>query len=94
VRFCTDIQLLNHASNLLVLATSVDVEQVFSQGRIVLSHLHSRLSVQSTQALICLGVWSHLGYVMDSDIKPVVTLPEVPAFRKEDDLKVGWDTIA
>jgi hypothetical protein len=31
---------------------------------------------------------------MDSDIKTVVTLPEVPAFGKEDDLKVGWDTIA
>ncbi len=93
MRFCTDIQLLNYASNLLVLATSVDVERVFSQGRIVLSHLRGRLSVQSTRALICLGVWSHLGYVKDSDIKPVVTLPEVPAFGKEDDLEVGWDAI-
>jgi len=42
---------------------------------------------------MCLGVWSCLGYVKDSDIKPVVTLPEVPAFGKEDDLEVGWDTI-
>jgi len=44
-------------------ATSVDVERTFSQGRLVLSHLRSRLSVQSTQALLCLGVWSKMGYV-------------------------------
>jgi hypothetical protein len=75
-------------------ATSVDVEQVFSQGRIVLSHLRNRLSVQSTRALMCLGVWSHLGYVKNSDIKGVVTLPEVPVDVKEDDLAVGWDMVS
>jgi hypothetical protein len=76
------------------LATSVDVERVFSQGRIVLSHLCNRLSVQSTRALMCLGVWSRLGYVKDSDIKAVAILPEVPANMKEEDLAVGWDTIS
>jgi hypothetical protein len=75
------------------LATSVDVERVFSQGRIVLSHLRSRLSVQSTRALMCLGAWSHLGFVKDSDIKAVVRLPEIPASMKEDDISVGWDNI-
>ena len=29
-------------------ATSVDVEQIFSQGRLLLSHVHSRLSVMSS----------------------------------------------
>ena len=85
--------IFNYISDLFILATPVDVERVFSQGRIILSHLRGHLSVQSTRALMCLGVWSRLGYVKDSDIKPVVTLPEVPAFGKEDDLEVGWDTI-
>ena len=76
------------------LATSVDVERVFSQGRLLLSHVHSRLSVQSTRALLCLGVWSVLGYVRDSDIKGVVVLlPELHADEEEDQLKIGWDKI-
>lgn len=77
---------------LMKLATSVDVERVFSQGRIVLSHLRNRLSVQSTRALMCLGVWSRLGYVKDSDIKAVVILPEVSA-DIEDEVASGWDAI-
>jgi hypothetical protein len=43
---------------------------------------------------MCVGVWSSLGYVKDSDIKAVVVLPEVPANKKEDDLAVGWDNIS
>ena len=66
---------------------------MFSQGRIVLLHLRSRLSVQSTRALMCLGVWSLLGYVSNSDIKAVVVLPGVPADAKEDPLDDGWDAI-
>ena len=42
---------------------------------------------------MCLGVWSRLGYLKDSDIKAVVALPEVPANEKEDILAVGWDAI-
>jgi hypothetical protein len=42
---------------------------------------------------MCLGAWSHLGYVKDTDIKAVVRLPEVPDNTKEEDLAVGWDTI-
>jgi hypothetical protein len=75
------------------LATSVGVERVFSQGRILLSHLRSRLSVQSTRALMCLGAWSRLGFVKDSDITAVVMQPAVPANAKEASLPVGWDAI-
>ncbi|KIL55791.1 hypothetical protein M378DRAFT_54282, partial [Amanita muscaria Koide BX008] len=49
-------------------ATSVNVERIFSKGRILLSHLRSHLSVQSTRALMCVGAWSLLGYVKDKDI--------------------------
>ena len=72
----------------------MDVEHVFSQGQIIPSHLRSRLSVQSTRALMCLGVWSRLGYVNDIDIKAVVILlPEVNTNSKEAEIAIGWDAI-
>jgi len=72
-------------------ATSVDVERTFSQGRLVLSHVRSRLSVQSTRALLCLGVWSTMGYVRDSDILSAAVLPEVNG--EEEDLDNDWDAM-
>jgi hypothetical protein len=42
---------------------------------------------------MCLGVWSRLGYVSNSDIKAVVILPGIPADEKEDTLADGWDAI-
>jgi hypothetical protein len=72
------------------LATSVDVERTFSQGRLLLSHVRSRLSVQSTRALMCLGVWSLKGYVKDDDILP---LPELLDGEEEDELSDNWDAI-
>jgi hypothetical protein len=62
---------------------------VFSQGRLLLSHLF----VQSTCALMCLGVWSLLGFVKDSDVKAVVILPELRADEDEGELEVNWDKI-
>ena len=76
-----------------VLATSVDVEHTFSQGRLLLSHIHNRLSVQSTQALLCLGIWSEMGYVRDKDVKAATVLPEVGLDEGEDDLSDDWDAI-
>ena len=57
--------------------TSVDVECVFSKGRLILSHLHNQLSVESTCALLCLGAWSKLGFINKDDIKTVTSLPDV-----------------
>lgn len=74
-----------------MLATSVNVERVFSKGRILLSHLRSRLSVQSTRALMCLGVWSRMGYVKDTDVKSATILPEVDG--EEEELAENWDRI-
>ena len=73
-------------------ATSTDVERVFSQGRILLSHIRNRLSVQSTRALICLGSWSLMGYVKDKDIMAVTVIPEVAG--NEEELAEGWDSIS
>jgi len=71
----------------------VEVERVFSKGRLLLSHVRGRLSVQSTRALMCLGYWSLLGYVKDSDVKAVTVLAEIPAGEEEEELAAGWDAI-
>ncbi|KIM62895.1 hypothetical protein SCLCIDRAFT_118619, partial [Scleroderma citrinum Foug A] len=57
---------------LTIPATSIDVERLFSKGRVLLPHLRNRLSSQSICALLCLGSWSHLGLVKDEDIRKVV----------------------
>jgi hypothetical protein len=62
---------------IFILATSVDVERVFSKGRLVLSHVRNRLSVESTRALLCLGNWSKLGLVNKDDIRDATALPEL-----------------
>ena len=67
---------------------------MFSQGRLLLSHVRSRLSVQSICALMCLGVWSRLGFITDSDVKAVViVLPELNDDDKEMELDTNWDSI-
>jgi hypothetical protein len=71
-------------------ATSVNVERVLSMGRIVLSHLRSRLSAQSTRALMMVEAWSRLGYVKDNDVKAAI-LPEVEG--EEEELGEDWDAI-
>lgn len=76
------------------LATSVDVERAFSRGRLILSHIRSRLSAQSTRALLCLGSWSHYGklFIKDKDVLVAVNLPDIME-GEEEDLEEGWDAI-
>ncbi len=52
------------------------VERVFSQGRLLLSHLRNRLEVQSTRALICLGDWSRRNMVKNEDLLDAAALPD------------------
>ncbi|KIM34761.1 hypothetical protein M413DRAFT_80097, partial [Hebeloma cylindrosporum] len=49
------------------------------------------LSVQSTCALLCVGVWSLLEYVKDNDVKAVAVLPVVDEEKEE--LTEDWDSI-
>ena len=74
-----------------MIATSVDVERVFSKGRLVLSHIHNRLTVASTRALLCLGAWSKLGLVRVANLLAAATLPEVK--EDEEEFNIGWDYI-
>jgi hypothetical protein len=76
-----------------IAATSVDVERVFSKGRLLLSHVRNRLSVQTTRALMCLGAWSKMGYVRDSDLKAVTVLPDLKEDEEEGLLEDDWDLI-
>ncbi|KIM63482.1 hypothetical protein SCLCIDRAFT_117293 [Scleroderma citrinum Foug A] len=75
---------------LTIPATSIDVERLFSRGRLLLLHVRSRLSAQSTCALLCLGTWSMLGLVKDSNVKKVTELEDVEG---KDMLADGWDKI-
>lgn len=50
-------------------ATSVEVECLFSKGCVILPYLHNCLSSQSTHALLCLGQWSKLSLVKDVNIR-------------------------
>lgn len=72
-------------------ATSVDVERLFSRGRLLLSHVRSRLSAQSTRALLCLSFWSKLNLVKTDDVLNVSSLPDVEG--DEEELENGWDDI-
>jgi hypothetical protein len=78
-------------------ATSVDVERVFSRGRFTLSYTRSRMSAQTTRALLCLSQWSLIGYVHDSDVLKVAALPELAADAGDSDgeyeMEPGWDRI-
>jgi hypothetical protein len=58
-------------------ATSIDVERLFSRGRLVLSHTRSRLATQTTRAILCLGAWSKMGLVKDTDVLAVAKMKEV-----------------
>lgn len=75
----------------IMTATSINIEQTFSRGRVLLSHVHNQLSVQTTCSLLCLGDWSLLGLVLDSDLRAVALLPEVDGV--EEAMADGWDTI-
>jgi hAT family C-terminal dimerisation region len=73
-------------------ATSVDVKQIFSHGHLVLSHVCGQLSAQLTWALLCLGSWSLLGLVKDTDVLAVTVLDDVEG-DEELELNDGWDSI-
>ena len=57
--------------------TSIDVERLFSRGRLLLSHTWNRLTGTSTRALLCLGSWSLQGLILDQDLDEVGKLDEI-----------------
>ncbi|KAH0838741.1 hypothetical protein J3R83DRAFT_7100, partial [Lanmaoa asiatica] len=57
---------------------------------LILSHIHSQLSAQLTQALICLSSKSLLNLVKAKDLKAAAQLPDL---NEEQGSKNGWDSI-
>lgn len=75
-------------------ATSVDVERTFSRGRRLLSHVRSRLSAQTTHAVLCLGDWVRLDLVKAEDIRAISKLAEVKSDLLDYEMEAGWDRIS
>ena len=73
------------------IATSVDVEHVFSKGRLVLSYIRNCLSVESTQALLCLGAWIKLDLISKEDIQTAANLPDIK--KGEEEVEDEFDTV-
>jgi len=72
------------------IATSVNVERVFSRGRLVLPYVHGRLAVQSTHVSLCVGLWSSQGLVRNEDIGAALGPEET---EEEGKLPMDWDII-
>ncbi|KAJ2933763.1 hypothetical protein H1R20_g3333, partial [Candolleomyces eurysporus] len=71
---------------LTIPATSISVEQVFSQGCLILSHIQNQLSGQSTRALTCLGAWTKQNLVWNLDLLEASKLPDLG-----DDEEFVWE---
>ena len=71
-------------------AISIDVEQLFSCGHLLLTHVHSSLLLQSTWALLCLRLWSALGLVIKEDVQTVSCLADVIGDDKDERVDILW----
>ncbi|EIW54547.1 HAT dimerization, partial [Trametes versicolor FP-101664 SS1] len=56
---------------LTIPTTAVDVERVFSRGRVLLSHVRNRMTTETTRAAMCLGIWSEHDLIDIGDLKAV-----------------------
>src|SRR5258708_36157404 len=70
--------------------TSIDVEQVFSQGQLILPYICNQLPSESMHALLCFGNWSQGSHVKNSNIKAVAILPDIQG-HKPPLVSGGWD---
>jgi len=78
------------AKSLVPVATTVDVKCVFSCSCLVLPYFCGCLTVQSTHASLCVGLWSSQGFVKEADVWAALDVREV---EDEDELPMDWDAI-
>ncbi len=71
----------------------MDVERVFSVGRRALTHVRSRLSAQTTRALLCVGAWSRLDLVQKAGLRVLSGLADVQNDDDDYEMEDGWDRI-
>ena len=67
------------------------MEHVFSRGHILLFHLHNQLSAQIVQALLCLGEWSYLNLVDDSNVYTITNVSEDKSEKTMEEWHSGWN---
>jgi len=72
------------------IATSIDVECIFSCGHLVLPYVCGWLAIQSTGTSLCVGLWSSQGLVRNEDIGAALGLEET---KEEGKLPMDWDII-
>ncbi|KZV77954.1 hypothetical protein EXIGLDRAFT_597169, partial [Exidia glandulosa HHB12029] len=53
---------------LMIPATSVNVERIFSRGRHLLHYERNRLAPESIRALLCLGEWARIDILKHEDV--------------------------
>lgn len=80
-------------TNLSLLATSVNVERVFSKGRLLLSHVCSRMKAQTTCAVLCVRAWSRTGYIKAADLHKAALMADIDNDEHRFQLVPGWDRI-
>lgn len=71
-------------------ASTVDIERLFSRGRLLLSHICNHLSAENTRALLCVGNWSRKGFIKDDDILAIIKQHDAD---EQDSVEPGWDRI-
>ena len=79
------------SSLIILLATSIDVEHLFSHGHLTVTHTLSRLSTQTTRVILCLEAWSLLNLIKTEDVMAVAALGDVEG--NEEAMEDGWDRI-
>ena len=77
---------------MMMIATSVNVECLFSCGHVLLSHTHNHLSSQSICALLCLRSWSVAGFVKSANVQKLEPFGEIEG-NEDVELAEGWDSI-
>ena len=70
----------------------MDVECVFSHGRLILPYVCNCLNAQSTRAQLCVRNWSLCGQIHDSDVLAASLLPDVHG-DEEEEFEEGWNKI-
>jgi hypothetical protein len=75
----------------LSIATTIDIEHIFSCGHLVLPYVRNHLAIQSTRTSLCVRLWSSQGLVKDTDIKASLGADEI--LGEEGELAKDWDAI-
>jgi hypothetical protein len=77
-----------------MLATSVDIECLFSHDRMILSHMCNCLSAQSVHVILCLSLssWSPEDFIKNTDTQKLATMEEIEGDH-DIILEEEWDHI-